>query len=163
MKDKATLYFFIGKMGAGKSTYSKTLTQETEALRISEDDWLSALYPNEIHNFDEFIVRHKRLLMLMETHVQQVLQLGVSVVMDFPGNTVDTRTWFKQVATSAGADHQGIYLQASDEVCLGRLSTRRAGLPERAKFDTPETFAAVTKFFEEPRESEDLNLIVIQQ
>lgn len=163
MEDKATLYFLIGKMGAGKSTFSKTLSDEMDALLISEDEWLATLFPNEIQNFDDFIVRHKRLLSLLESHVERLLELGTSVVMDFPGNTINARAWFKRVADSAGSNHEGIYLRASNEICLNRLSKRRFELPERASFDTPETFTAVTKLFEEPQESEDLNLIVIHQ
>ncbi|MCB2183772.1 MAG: ATP-binding protein [Desulfobulbaceae bacterium] len=38
MNRKGTLFFFCGKMGAGKSTYSKNLANELSAVFLSEDD-----------------------------------------------------------------------------------------------------------------------------
>ncbi|MDO6421338.1 AAA family ATPase [Saccharophagus degradans] len=42
------LFFFCGKMGAGKSTRSRIVAAENGAALISEDDWLSAHYPEQI-------------------------------------------------------------------------------------------------------------------
>ncbi|HHY50497.1 MAG TPA: ATP-binding protein [Alphaproteobacteria bacterium] len=54
MTPKGTLIFFCGKMAAGKSTLSARLAREMNAIRISEDDWLSALYPEEINDFGDY-------------------------------------------------------------------------------------------------------------
>ncbi len=51
MERVGTLYFFYGKMGAGKSTKSKQLAIEKHAVLLSEDEWLSSLYPNQITSF----------------------------------------------------------------------------------------------------------------
>jgi len=40
MKQVGTLYFFCGKMGAGKSTKSKQLAKEKNAVLLSEDSGL---------------------------------------------------------------------------------------------------------------------------
>jgi predicted kinase len=50
----ATLNFFCGKMGAGKTTHSKSLAAEKNAVLISEDEWLSRLFPNQIENFEDY-------------------------------------------------------------------------------------------------------------
>ena len=44
-KAGATLYFMCGKMAAGKSTFSKELAREHDAVLLNQDDWLAALYP----------------------------------------------------------------------------------------------------------------------
>jgi predicted kinase len=161
MEKLGTLCFLIGKMGAGKSTYSQSMAGDASKIVISEDDWLSVLYPDEISNFDDFLVRHARLLELIKPHVQNILRSGVSVVMDFPANTIDSRKWFLGIANEVGADHQAVYLKASDSLCLERLAMRRIQQPERAKFDNEEVFRAVTQYFESPQIDEALSLKVI--
>ncbi len=55
MKQVGTLYFFCGKMGAGKSTKSKQLAKEKNAVLLSEDEWLSSFYPNQITSFEDYL------------------------------------------------------------------------------------------------------------
>jgi len=45
MIEVGKLIFFCGKMGAGKSTKSKEFASESNAVLLSEDEWLSILYP----------------------------------------------------------------------------------------------------------------------
>lgn len=163
MSSEGTLYFLIGKMGAGKSTHSKVVTTRCGAVCISADEWLSQLYPDEIHTFDDFLLRHRRLLTVIGPHVQQLLSSGHSVVMDFPANTRQARQWFVRLAEDVQAPHCAMYLAASDDLCLSRLALRREQQPERAAFDNEAVFAAVTKRFEPPEEDEDLNLHVLPQ
>jgi len=53
MNPKGTLTFFCEKMGAGKTTKSKTVSLEKNAVLLSEDDWLEAHYPNQINSFQK--------------------------------------------------------------------------------------------------------------
>src|SRR5210317_493227 len=99
MDTKGTLIFFCGKMGAGKTTKSLQLAQELNAVLISEDDWLASLYPNEIKDFNEYLHFSMRLKPLMKAHVQNILKTGVSVILDFPGNTRIQRAWFIEVCS----------------------------------------------------------------
>ena len=48
------LVFFCGKMGAGKSTLARQLADQPNMVLISEDDWLSKLYPNQIHSLETY-------------------------------------------------------------------------------------------------------------
>lgn len=156
---KGILFFLCGKMGAGKSTVSKRLELEEHAVRLSEDEWLQALYPNQIHTFEDYR-RHSELLKpVVETTVQRMLEVGTNVVMDFPANTIGLRQWFLAIANKVGADHQLIYLNLSDEQCMRRIAKRRTEMPERAAFDTKEVFDHVTSFFEAPSESEGIRII----
>jgi len=156
-----TLYFIAGKMGAGKSTFAEQYSQKQSVVLISEDAWLAALYPDEIQDFNDFLVRHNRLLTVMEPHIQNLLRAGTSVILDFPANTVAARKRFKELAEAVGASHELYYLKVDDEVCLSRLETRRAEQPDRAHFDTPDVFKQVTALFEEPMVDEALNLTVV--
>ena len=79
---------------------------------ISEDEWLTALYPDQISNFEEYLKFTSRIKPLLSKHIQQILTSGTDVVLDFPANTYQQRTWFKQLFENAHAKHQLIYIDA---------------------------------------------------
>jgi len=161
MNKKGSLIFFCGKMGAGKSTKSKLIAIERNAVLLSEDEWLSQLYPQKIYSFDDYLKYSAILKPLIKKHVQNILSTGTDVVMDFPANTINQRKWFLNLVLEVKASHQLMYLELSNENCLKQIAQRRKEQPERAKFDTKEVFLYVTSFFEAPSESEGLNIILI--
>lgn len=163
MKQTGTLIFFCGKMGAGKSTKSKKFTSENNAVLISEDEWLSILYPEQISSFDDYIKYSSLLRPLIKLHVQKILLTGTNVVLDFPANTGRQRSWFKSIVTEIDAKYQLIYLDVSDEQCIKQIKKRRLEHPKRATFDTEEMFHQVTKYFEPPTENEQLLITVVSE
>ena len=152
---------FSGKMGAGKSTKSKQVSQERNAVLISEDEWLSKLYPNQITSFDDYLHYASLLKPLVKSHVLDILKTGTSVVLDFPANTVNQRKWFKELIAEANAPNELIYLKVSNDVCLRQIEKRRLEQPERAIYDTESMFIEVTRYFQEPEQSEGFNLQVV--
>src|SRR5690625_805552 len=94
MKQLGTLYFFCGKMDAGKSTKSKQIAIDKNAVLLSEDEWLSSLYPNRIESFDDYLKFSAQIQPLVRKHVKNILSIGTDVVMDFPANTQKRRKWF---------------------------------------------------------------------
>lgn len=162
MKDKGMLYFFCGKMGAGKTTYAKKLSEEINALYLSEDDWLTELFPGEIKDFNDYLSYSQRIKPFLEKHILSLINCGVSVVMDFPGNTKKQRTWFSSLIDITKANHQLIYLKVSDDICLKQIDKRREEFPERNSFDTEEVFHHVTSFFQEPTKAEGFNLKIVK-
>ena len=161
MKAKGTLIFFCGKMGAGKSTLSHEIASKEEAVLLSEDEWLKTIYPDEIGNFKDYIKYSSRLKPIMKSHVQKILNSGISVVMDFPGNTEKQRAWFKEIYTEYDLPHKLIYLDVSDSICIEQLKKRRKTNPERAQFDTEEVFHHVTSYFQPPLDHEYFNVVII--
>lgn len=161
MAQRGTLIFFCGKMGAGKSTKSKTVAIERNAVLISEDLWLSALYPAQITSFDDYIKFSGRLRPLIKNHVQSVLATGTNVVMDFPANTKRQREWFNNLCIEVEAKVELIYLKASNALCLQRIAQRSIEQPSRAAFDNEEMFYHVTQYFEEPDVSEVTSVEVV--
>lgn len=159
MGQKGILTFFCGKMGAGKSTRSKTEAIERNAVLISEDDWLSSHYPDQIKSFDDYLKFSALIKPFVKSHVKRILSTGTSVVMDFPANTVSQREWFKQLCNEVGIEHELIFIDLSDEQCLIQIAKRRTEQPERAQFDNEAVFNHVTKFFEVPAIHEELNIV----
>ena len=159
MCNPGKLFFFCGKMGAGKSTRSRLVARDNNALLIAEDDWLTAHYPELIHTFDDYIKYSALIRPFIKSHVQGLLSLGVNVVMDFPANTVKQRAWFTSLCTETHSKHELWYLDVSDEQCLAQIAQRRVEQPQRAKFDTEAVFRQVTRYFEAPTDSENLNIV----
>ena len=161
MHQRGKLTFLCGKMGAGKSTKSASLASENRAVLISEDDWLSAHFPNQIGSFDDYLKFSKLIRPFIKSHVQNILLTGTDVVMDFPANTVRQRGWFKTLCQEIDCEHELVFLDLTDEECLRQIEKRRAEQPDRARFDTPEVFAHVTQFFEAPSDEEALSITYV--
>ncbi|BAU64754.1 hypothetical protein STA3757_21290 [Stanieria sp. NIES-3757] len=163
MNKQGTLIFFCGKMGAGKSTKAIALAKEYNAILLSEDDWLEALYPEEIKVFDDYIKYSSRLKPLLKKHVQNLLNSGISVVMDFPANTHNQRAWFKEIFSEYEIPHQLYYLEASDELCLKQIEQRRKISLNRADFDTEQVFHEVNSYFQPPTEEEGFSIQIVKR
>ena len=150
-------------MGAGKSTLSKQVSKDRNAVLISEDEWLSTLYPNQITSFDEYLHYSAILRPLVKVHVTNILTTGTDVVMDFPANTINQRKWYKKLVSEANAQNILIFLDVSNDICLKQIAQRRIEQPERASFDTEEVFHHVTGFFEEPSADEGFNIKIVER
>jgi predicted kinase len=158
---RGSLTFFSGKMGAGKTTKSREISQKRNAVLISEDEWLEAIYPNSIASLKDYIKYSARLKPQMKKLVQSILAAGTDVVMDYPANTVLQRNWFRSIFSEIQAPHELVYIDLSDSVCLEQVGKRRLEQPERAATDTVAMFEQVTKHFVAPTPDEGFNTKVI--
>lgn len=161
MTKTGTLTFFLRENGRRKIDQIKRICFRKQCVLLSEDEWLSILYPQQILSFDDYMQYSARLRPLIKLHVQKILSTGTNLVLDFPANTVKQRAWFKSIAKEIDAHHQLIYLEFSDEHCIKHIAKRRLEQPERSAFDTEEMFRHVSKYFEAPTESEQLTTLVI--
>ncbi|NIA71122.1 ATP-binding protein [Pelagibius litoralis] len=154
-----TLYLLCGKIAAGKSTLARRLGSAPACLLISEDAWLSELYPGEIQSLADYARCAERLRAAMGDHVQALLRAGLSVVLDFPANTVAARQWMRGIFEGAGADHELHVLDVPDAVCKTRLHQRNLTgapvfAPDEADYDR------IAGFFVPPAPEEGFNLVV---
>ncbi|WP_221796602.1 AAA family ATPase [Oceanobacter mangrovi] len=154
-----TLTFFCGKMGAGKSTKAGEIARQQNAVLLSEDQWLAALYPGQITSLGDYVHYSNLLKPPIKQLVQSMLAAGTHVVMDFPANTFNQRGWFQQLFSEIKAPHQLIWLDIEDNVCLQRIAQRSIEQPQRAATDTPEMFAAMNQYFVAPQAEEGFNVI----
>jgi predicted kinase len=163
MKKQGTLRFFCGKMGSGKSTKARELANEYDAILFSEDEWLEAIYPEEIKVFDDYLKYSSRLKPILKKHVQNLLNSGISVIMDFPANTHHQRAWFKEIFSEYKIPHKLYYLEASDDLCLKQIEQRGKIIPSRAHFDTEKVFHQVNSYFQPPTEEEGFNIQIVRR
>jgi predicted kinase len=156
--NQAVLHLLCGKIAAGKSTLAAELGRQPGTILVSEDAWLAALYPGEIASLAGYVRCSARLRKPMEPHLIALLQAGLSVVLDFPANTIASRRWMRGLFEKSGAKHQLHHLDVPDELCRARLRARNAGGRQAPVSDT--LFDLVTSYFVAPTPDERFNLVV---
>lgn len=148
-----------GKIAAGKSTLASRLADAPATVLIREDDWMACLFKDEMRSVDDYIRYSRRLRAAMGDHVVALLKAGLSVVLDFPANTVANRRWMRGLFEAAGAAHLLHVLDVPDDVCRARLRRRNAeGTHEFAATDAE--FDAITAYFVPPGEAEGFETVV---
>lgn len=126
MADAPKLHLFCGKIGAGKSTLAASLAEPPDAVLIVEDAWLGALYADQMTTGADYSRCSEKLQGVMAPHVASLLAAGVTVVLDFPANTVAQRAWLRDLVATIPVPHLLHVLDVPDAVCLDRLQQRNA-------------------------------------
>jgi predicted kinase len=148
-----------GKIASGKSTLAQSLAEEHGALVLSEDQWLSQLYPEQIRTVADYLRCARQIRGVLGPLVIDVLAAGVSVVLDFPANTVADRQWLRGLADSARVPHCLHYLDVDDDTCRVRLHARNA-LAEHEFAASDAEFDLITRHFQAPDVGEGLEIVM---
>ena len=159
MTTQAKLFFLCGKMAAGKSTLASALAHQQNAVLLVQDEFLDGLYPGEIVDIPGFVKYSAQLRTALTPHIHSLLLKGVSVVLDFPGNTKAQRSWFRELFEGARVGHELHFIDVPDEVCKVQLKERSKGLPAGSAWTTDAEFDAITAHFQMPRAEEGFNVI----
>lgn len=154
-QSSATLHFLCGKIASGKSTLAQQLVRGQQAVLLSEDTWLAALYPGQITLLADYVEKSRLLKSAMELHLVTLLRQGVTLVLDFPANTPVQRRWLKGLAEQAGCSYCCHVLNVSDEECKRRLAARNLS-GENPFTTSAEQFDLITAHFSYPSEEEEL-------
>ena len=146
------LYLLCGKIGAGKSTLARQLAARPATILISEDHWTSTL-------FAHYGRLSARLRAAMAPHIVDILRQGLSVVLDFPANTLRQRAWMRSLIEQAGMPHELHHLDVPDAICKQRLRQRNASGEHQFQV-SDEEFEQFTAHFVPPAADEGFNVIV---
>ena len=155
---RPTLYLLCGKIAAGKSTLATRLAARPGTVLISEDHWNSSLFPGELKTIEDYSRYSSRLRNAMGPHVVSLLQAGLSVVLDFPANTLASRGWMRGIFEEADAAHELHFLDVPDETCRRRLRARNAA-GEHAYQASDSEYDIFTRYFVPPIPAEGFNLV----
>jgi predicted kinase len=155
-----TLYLLGGKIAAGKSTLGRRLAKRPATVLISQDDWMLRLFPeDDAETIEDEWRRVARLREAIGPLVIDILRQGVSVVLDFPANTVRLRTWMRSLFEQANVAHELHYLEVPDAVCKQRLKQRNDD--PAFPFDvSEEKYDLVTSYIVPPNPGEGFNVIL---
>lgn len=113
----------------------------------------------DVRTIDDFARFSQRLRAAMEPHIVDILRQGLSVVLDFPANTVTWRKWMRSVITEADVAHELHVLDVSDTICRQRLRERNAAGEHPYQVDDA-TYDLFMSYFTLPGPDEDFNIIV---
>ncbi len=153
------LHLLCGKIASGKSTLAAKLGNGGEMVVIAEDEWLSALYSNEMSSVSDYARCAAKLQDAMGPHIVSLLNAGVSIVLDFHANTIARRVWMRSIVQEAGVAHKLHYLDVADEVCKARLRARNAG-GEHPFSATEQQFLQVSRHFVAPSPEEGFDIVL---
>ncbi|NGX87624.1 ATP-binding protein [Rahnella sp. Lac-M11] len=157
-ENQAMLHILCGKIASGKSTLARELATQPFTVVVSEDRWLSALFKEEMRTIEDYVRCSAKLRSAIAPHVVSLLSAGVSVVLDFPANTVANRQWMMSIIHESGADHRLHFLNVSADVCKSRLHVRnQSGTHDFVVTD--EQFELISRHFAEPQAEEGFTII----
>ncbi|MBY8961072.1 ATP-binding protein [Pseudomonas jessenii] len=154
-----TLHLMCGKIASGKSTLAQLVAEEHRALVLSEDQWLSRLYPEQIKSVADYLRCARQIRGVLGPLVIDVLSAGVSVVLDFPANTVADRQWLRGLADTAKVPHCLHYLAVDEDTCRARLHARNA-LAEHEFAASDAEFDLISSYFQVPEVGEELKIVM---
>ena len=158
MEHPATLHLFWGKIGSGKSTLATQLAADPDRILISQDHFLANLYPGQVVTLEDYARYSDRLRKAIAPHIEDLLRKGISVVLDFPANTLSVRSWMRQLFESAECNHQLHVLQTPESVCKERLAIRNAsGLHQYHVSDAD--FDLFNRYVVAPDPNEGFNIV----
>src|ERR1051325_6385372 len=153
-----TLHLLCGKVAAGKSSLARRLAEAPATVLLVEDEWTSRLYPGELITIEDYAVRAARIREGVGPPAAQLLRAGLSVVLDFQGNTLKVRAWMRGIFEAAGTAHQLHVLNPPDEVCKARLRARNASGQHPYQVSDAE-YDAISAYFVPPAPEEGFNVV----
>jgi predicted kinase len=154
-----TLYLLCGKIAAGKSTLARRLADRPATLLVSEDHWTSNLFADDLKTIDDYARCSARLRAAMGPHIVAILRQGLSIVLDFPANTVRNRDWMRALIAQANVAHQLHLLDVPDAICRQRLRERNARGAHPFQVTEAE-YDLFTRYFVPPSPEEGFNIII---
>jgi len=146
-------------MASGKSTLAEELKQKHNTILLTEDYWLSQLYPDEIFDIPGYVKYSDRLKTVLSAHIKSLLAQDVSVILDFPGNTKKQRSWFRDIFEQMDVCHVLHFVDATDEICKSQLKKRNKGKPLGTAFTSDKEFDEITQYFEVPSDIEGFSMV----
>ena len=119
MDCQATLFIICGLPGAGKTTLAKTIETSLSAVRMSADDWMTALSIN-LHAEEQ----RAKIEALQWELAKRLLSLGQNVVIEWGAWGKSERDEFRTQAHALGARVELYYLSASLQELFARIQQR---------------------------------------
>jgi predicted kinase len=161
--NETKVVFMAGRIASGKTTLAKKIASESNAILFSIDEWVGNI--GRPTSFEEYTRYFLPCRVLIGQLTRELLQKGVSVVLDFGGNTAYERSWAKTIYYDLNCSHELYFLDVPAEICMKRLENRNAQNPDKAirKESLLEAEkAGVKNYFIPPAPEDGFNVIEVK-
>lgn len=159
------VHLVFGPQGAGKSTYSKKLSEEVNGVHLSIDDWMWKLYGEDLPspmNLKWVMERVERCEQQIWSTSKKISACGCEVVLDLGFTKLAKRELFKSLAKDQKIPTQLHYVNAPHSIRRSRVLERNIEKGETFSFEvTPGMFDFMETEFEKPTEKELAGAITI--
>ena len=142
---KPTLFLLVGLPGTGKTTEARRIEREHNALRLTKDEWVKALYGPTNPSSATDVIEGRLIAIAL-----RALELGVDVVVDFGLWSRDERSALRQAAIAAGAKAEVRYLSLTPAEQRRRLDRRQAEEPHTTWHMSDEELATWASLIDVP-------------
>jgi len=157
-KKQPIAYIICGFIGAGKTTFARKLEKETEAVRITKDEWMIKIFGNKITSDKNFEEYDKNVIELSRNIAFKILESGADVIIDEGFWAKSERDGLKKKVSELGAKPILYYVECSVEEMKKRVVTRSEIPPEDSFEISGEMFDSYVKYWESPTEDEEFIL-----
>lgn len=122
----ARLILVCGPTGAGKTTYSLSLSKEIEAIRFSIDPWMQTLFSKDMTSLDYswMMERVTRCYEQIWQVSEQILCLNGNVILDLGFTTKAQREMFSGRAKKLNINSEVHYLNSPKDIRRKRVEKR---------------------------------------
>lgn len=143
------LLLTVGLPGCGKTTAARQFEAERNALRLTKDEWMKALYGAENPSSASDVIEGRLIDIGLRT-----LRLGVNVVLDFGLWSRDERSALRHAGAEAGAEVVLWYAPVPLDEQRRRHEVRLAVDPQATWPISDEEFHTWASWFDEPTSGE---------
>lgn len=119
-----TLFLTVGLPGTGKTTAARRLEIEQQALRLTKDEWVKALYGHENPPSAQAVIEGRLIQIGL-----RALELGTNVVIDYGLWGRDERSALRQASANLGAQVDMRYFEITSAEQRKRLAQRQTEAP----------------------------------
>lgn len=146
---RPTLFLTVGLPGTGKTTAARVLEEEHDALRLTKDEWMKALFGPENPSWASDVIEGRLIGIAL-----RALELKVNVVLDFGLWSRDERAALRQAAADAGASVVMCFFELAPDEQRIRLERRLKEAPDQTWPISDEEFVEYIAKFETPSAAE---------
>ena len=143
------LLLTVGLPGCGKTTAARRFEVEHDALRLTKDEWIKALYGAENPSSASDVIEGRLIAIAL-----RALGLGINVALDFGLRSRDERSALRYAGRQAGGSVVMWYAPISLEEQRRRHEIRLASDPDSTWRMSENELAVGARMFNPPTQSE---------
>ena len=149
MMRQPTLFLTVGLPCTGKTTAARRIEIEHDALRLTKDEWVKALYGHDNPPSATDVIEGRLIQIGL-----RALELGTNVVLDYGLWSRDERSALRRAAADRGATVQLRYFETTPAEQRRRRDQRQAEAPHSTWPMSDEELAGWAAAFEIPTRGE---------